>query len=188
MHKKEDLRVVKTNRAIFKAFHDLLQVKNYDKITVTEICQKAQVRKATFYQHFGDKLDLFLFIIQRFQEKYTEEYENSTKSRDFKEFYAGIFNFIVDKLEKNDQTFKSLFQSSSKYLLFDMCSQQIQHDIQVRLERDMEAMGYGRYNPELISHAYTGSLMDVVLWWAMNRNRISKEEVKKQVTKIIHKL
>ena len=34
---------------------------------MTELCEKAVIRKATFYKHFGDKTELLVYMIQEMQ-------------------------------------------------------------------------------------------------------------------------
>lgn len=48
----------KTKRAFAQAFGELAGEKAFDKITVGEICAKADRSPATFYRHFRDKYDL----------------------------------------------------------------------------------------------------------------------------------
>jgi len=47
-----DKRIVKTREAIFNAFLDLAAQKDIDKISVVELCQKADINKSTFYLHY----------------------------------------------------------------------------------------------------------------------------------------
>ena len=58
---KQDLRITKTYRALTEAFFELLSQKKFEDITVNEICNRAVVRRATFYKHFGDKFEFFVF-------------------------------------------------------------------------------------------------------------------------------
>lgn len=53
-----DARVRYTRMVIEKSFLELLQVKPVAKITVTEICSRAQINRATFYKHYLDVADL----------------------------------------------------------------------------------------------------------------------------------
>ena len=55
----EDLRVVKTIEGIKAAFEDLICEKEYERITVKELCDRARINKKTFY-HYYETLDALL--------------------------------------------------------------------------------------------------------------------------------
>ena len=55
MNIREDARVKKTKEKLFSAFRSLLAEKQFEDITIQEVCAKAEVRRATFYKHFDDK-------------------------------------------------------------------------------------------------------------------------------------
>lgn len=48
----QDLRVVKTRRIIRDTFMDLLSEKPMAKITISELCLRAQINRKTFYRHY----------------------------------------------------------------------------------------------------------------------------------------
>lgn len=54
----EDLRIVKTRLAIKNAFFEMLKEKDFEKITVSDITNKALINRGTFYSHYKDKYDL----------------------------------------------------------------------------------------------------------------------------------
>ena len=47
----EDLRVVKTIAAIKRAFDELICEQDFERITVKELCERAQINKKTFYHY-----------------------------------------------------------------------------------------------------------------------------------------
>ena len=59
----EDLRVVKTIEGIKAAFEELICEKDYERITVKELCDKARINKKTFY-HYYETLDVLLYEMQ----------------------------------------------------------------------------------------------------------------------------
>lgn len=57
--RKTDRRTVYTKRVIREAFMNALRKKNYDKITVSEICAAAEINRSTFYLHYETVLTVF---------------------------------------------------------------------------------------------------------------------------------
>lgn len=93
-----DLRVRYTRMVIENSFLELLQSKPVSKITVTEICAKAQINRATFYKHYLDvpqllenlEEDLFQCIREVFGEK----------EINIEQFLVEMMNFTLDEKEK----------------------------------------------------------------------------------------
>ena len=63
MEQKMDLRIRKTYLALHSAFTQLLEERKFEDITVNELCDRAMIRRTTFYKHFADKFDYFSLII-----------------------------------------------------------------------------------------------------------------------------
>ena len=60
--KKQDARVRYTKMVIKSSLMELMQAKPVAKITVTEICERAGINRATFYAHYNDPTDLLQSI------------------------------------------------------------------------------------------------------------------------------
>lgn len=54
-----DRRVQKTKNLIEDVLINLLETKNINTITVTEVCKLADINRGTFYLHYADVFDLF---------------------------------------------------------------------------------------------------------------------------------
>ena len=65
---KTDIRVIRTKKAIESAFIEILSEKSFSKITIEEICKKANVNRMSFYNHYEDKYDLLNVIINNVKE------------------------------------------------------------------------------------------------------------------------
>ena len=59
-----DRRIRRTQAAINTAFLNLILEKELNKITVKELCEKADINKSTFYLHYRDIYDLAEFFQQ----------------------------------------------------------------------------------------------------------------------------
>ncbi len=53
-----DIRTEKTRRSIYNAFICIRSRKPLEKLTVKELCEKAQINKSTFYVYYRDVYDL----------------------------------------------------------------------------------------------------------------------------------
>lgn len=56
--KKEDLRNHRTRKALLDAMTQLLEVRNYNQITINDLCEEALIGRSTFYSHFNNKYDI----------------------------------------------------------------------------------------------------------------------------------
>ena len=68
--KKSDARVRYTQRVIKEAFLSLLREKPVNKITVKEVCELAELNRATFYSHYSDCFALMESIEQELLEAF----------------------------------------------------------------------------------------------------------------------
>ncbi len=58
VRQKTDRRVQRTRQLLHDALISLILQKGYDRITVQDIVDRANVGRSTFYDHFQDKDDL----------------------------------------------------------------------------------------------------------------------------------
>ena len=188
MEKKQDLRIQKTHKALINALRELLCEKSFDEITVTELCDRAETRKATFYKHFGDKYELFIFMVKELQRIYDEDNEKKYKDGPVKSYYAGIFRSTLDFLEENEQMVLTILNSTARWSLLDLVSQQFEFELKIHFKEDAKRNGFNLVNPELLAAVFTGALVQSACWWMLNKNRFKKEEVIEQFSNLVMRL
>lgn len=59
-----DLRVRRTYKFLWDALMSLMTERDFESITVTEICERAMVHRTTFYKHYEDKYGLLFHGVQ----------------------------------------------------------------------------------------------------------------------------
>ena len=67
--KKIDRRTAYTRMMIKKSLYHLLEKKHLSEITVKEICEGAEINRATFYRNYLDIYDLY----EKLEEELTED-------------------------------------------------------------------------------------------------------------------
>ena len=64
----EDRRIVKTKRSLKSALISMLAKEDFEHISITELCRRAEISRITFYSHYNDKYalldDIFSDMLQ----------------------------------------------------------------------------------------------------------------------------
>lgn len=98
-HGKEDRRVKYTKMVLKESFLNLLEKKDISRITVKEICEDADINRATFYTHYTDVYDLQKKIEDEFLDN-VEVYlsQLDKKGKNVNDFILAekIFDYIKD--------------------------------------------------------------------------------------------
>ena len=94
---KQDHRVRLTKLLLREAFLDLLVEKPVAKITVKELCEQANVNRATFYAHYRDLFDLHEEIERDLAHTIMRSLSTTLPSQSLSAFSNEICRIIVDK-------------------------------------------------------------------------------------------
>lgn len=89
----EDLRVQKTVTVIRQTFTNMLLAKDYDKITVTALCQSAKINKKTFYRYYDDLNALLLEFLEEFSRGYMERIKGYRVPEDLEQINREFFTY-----------------------------------------------------------------------------------------------
>ena len=102
---KQDLRVIKSRSAIENAFINLVEIKGFPNVSITEIAEKAMVNRNTIYLNYGSKEDILESIIRTSLTKYFGDMrpgyfrEIGVNRRKIERFYQNLFNVVDDNIE-----------------------------------------------------------------------------------------
>lgn len=61
--KVRHVRTTKTRKSLIEAFVEIVNEKSFEKVTIQDLTERAQINRATFYAHFQDKYDLLDEVI-----------------------------------------------------------------------------------------------------------------------------
>ena len=143
--KKEDIRITKTKKALSEAFFKMLTTTSLEDITVNDLCDKADVRRATFYKHFRDKSDFIVYLIKEARVRFgVKEDEFSSQPHKIKEYYLKCSEAIMTYLLKYELTLKKILRSEVRPTFIEMFVRQNYEDTVKYLDKNAET-GAGRY-------------------------------------------
>ena len=186
MEKAQDLRITKTYKALFETFMDLLEEKQFEKITVHELCERAMVRRATFYKHFADKYEFFTFFIRVIKDQFEAESIPFLTDEKPQEYFIRMTRKLIDFLSEHKDMVNSIKKSDMLPMLVDMLSEQI---IIIARERFVECSkkGYALLAPpEFLASFYAGGLMQVLRRRLSAKSLTSDDEVMAEIEKMLN--
>ena len=183
--KKLDFRVQRTYRSLTNALKDALQEKNFEDITVGELCDRAMIRRATFYKHFADKYDLFSFSIRELMNQFTQENALTYNPQNPGEYYVAMIDRALRFMEQHLDAFTSVMKSSSSQVLLDIISDEIEKDTLLHLRADEENGVVLPARPEPLAAMMTVSLVYVMRWWSRQDCKMPRRDLVNIYTSVV---
>lgn len=179
MEKKLDLRILKTHKALCDTFMTLICEKKFEDITVNELCDRALVRRATFYKHFADKYDFFAFFVRKIQEDLTLKVTHSKTNCDLDPttYFLSLFVESVKYLGENRTLVKNIVTSTTFSSLLDILSDEIYRNVVIHL-KVTEEKGITMPAPiSLLSSFYTGGIIYTLRHWVTAQEQVPEEKL-----------
>jgi AcrR family transcriptional regulator len=181
VEKKMDLRIQKTYMALTGAFLELLEEKRFEDITVNELCDRAMVRRATFYKHFGDKYEFFTFFVRDTQAEFDREIKAGESAGIPIDFYVNIVRHAMQFIKQKDKLIQSVLNSGYFHVLLRILSEQVEFDILHKLKEDAGRGFKLTAEPEVMAHFFTGAILETLQWWLTHKKPIPQESIEKQI-------
>ena len=103
-----DRRTRKTRLAIINSFLDLNSEKEISKISISEITERADIGRGTFYTHFRDIYDLEEAIISDFIGNIKEIIQTSYSHHHEMDIYVQILIQVINILEEQKDFYRKL--------------------------------------------------------------------------------
>ncbi len=173
---KEDLRIVRTRVLLSKALFELLETTPFEKISVMDICEKAMVHRATFYNHFTDKEDLLEYSIDEIKESLfnaTVKKETYTTS---KEMYMSLISKVIDFVDENRKQFLLILNINSFEKITGLLLTTIKRSIRYLTSKNQYKETY-TLPTNVIIDFLSGGITNLGLNWLQASNPCSKEEL-----------
>lgn len=174
---KEDLRIKRTRKMLCMSLMDLMQTTSFDKLSVNDICEKAMIHRATFYNHFNDKNDLLNYALDDLQEElFARSIEKETFSSQ-KEMLMALVECVINFITENRQTLVLIFNNSSEKMS-SLVSTTVRRSIRYLLSRNKYKQEY-LLPINIIVDFFTGGITMIGIDWLESSNPYSKEEMMK---------
>ena len=173
----KDRRVQKTQALLRKALVSLMHEKPYDAIAVTEILERADVGRSTFYTHFRDKDELLTSGIHDMLRSVQSAAPPSLAKGPERviRFSRAIFEYHREHRRAGNARMGARGRAIIHEHLRRVLSELIADD--VRKECKVRRKPAGRIPPDLLVQYVASTFILVLNWWAESRDPLPAEEV-----------
>lgn len=164
-----DLRIKKTYRALFDAFTELLEEHRFEDLTVAMLCERAMIRRTTFYKHFRDKNDYFAFYVDELMSGLPQKRTGkggATSADDVRVLRHEVFADAMDMILAHEQLMDNILESSMSGMLTSMICDRIAHSIRERVMSTLDEDALAPVSLETTSEFVAGGIIRLfTMWW-----------------------
>ncbi len=164
-----DRRQQKTRKAIFAAFQTLLESKRYDRITVQDIIDEADVGRSTFYAHFETKEALLdAFCGEVFFHLFGE---NACRFTGDGEGLSGKLTHILWHIREKKQHLFAILRSDGREVFFAYFKEHLTPLFEAEWGDSADLPR--EYRLRML----TAGFVETLVWWAEGKYRAEPETV-----------
>ena len=175
MRDKPDRRSQRTRHLLSAALVELIREKDYSSITVSDIIDRANVGRSTFYAHYSDKDDLFVGEMDRVIEVLSHRVPGQAEIPYFPSL--GLLRHVGEEYE----LYKALLWTPG----IDLMIRHMQKSLTNRIEQGLEneESDFDIPTPILASFI-AGSFLTILKWWLENKMVYSPEQMDEMFKKL----
>lgn len=158
------MKKLKASEKIEKAFIEIIQTKEINKITVTDIVKKANINRSTFYVNYLDIFDLRDKIKTKMYQDLLELYKEEAIKQEHSYDYLKLFKHI----KENQIYYKTMFKLNFEFL-----------DYYDNFLEDKEAIKYYGSSKNIEYHIefFKAGIRAIIKKWLMNNCKENPEEM-----------
>lgn len=180
---KMDVREVRTRKMLLDAFNELNREKSIDDMTVSELCERSTVRRATFYRHFEDKYAFYEYYLSTLTERFLRETPSQTDDMDLRTYTSTMHRMLIDFLQQNGKEAKRDIGRTALAGTLDMVMREIAVGIVRHIDAEAAERGLELKAPsEFLGMLYAGGMVHTLRWWINEDAPISAEDLERYTT------
>lgn len=160
-----DRRIKYTKMVLRQAILEILQERPIERVTVKEICDRADINRSTFYVHYGSPQELLDSIQQEMYEEIKE------KKKDFTDIRAYMGD-MCDIIYEYRELMQVLLKAGKAETMFDIASIWKEGFL-----KGTDNIGLNRLETEAIHLYITGGAMAVITTWVLGLLPMTRDQV-----------
>lgn len=185
MSGKEDLRVRRTKKALFTSFVELVREKTIDEITINELCDKAGIRRATFYKHYSDKFDFITAYTCYLRDNFDQAMRKGGKPTLTTDYYVEYAKRIVGFISENEVAIENIYKSNLFPTVMYNIVEQNYKDTKERLSASVAAGMKLSASVEVTASMCAGGVGTTICHWLEGGKKMSAEDLAEQIGAVV---
>jgi AcrR family transcriptional regulator len=162
---KEDRRKGRTRQLLREALFALMVEKRYDRITIQDIIDRANVGRSTFYAHFQDKEDLVTASLEWVLEQLAENAAHVAPTRHQLIPTLELFQHV----QEQQQLFKAVAKGRGFEVFVEKGQAYWSKQIQIQLATMVPKGKKPAVSLALVSTYVANTLATLLKWWLDNK-------------------
>ena len=184
LKEKTDLRIVKTKKILFNSLLNLMKIKNFEKIKISDICEESLVNRSTFYAHYDDKYELLIDLFEERKLSLLKKFEDNENKAFSKEYLMELLSILIDHIEENKEIYSAILANNRNGILIDFLIDAIEKDVSERLKGSSEIKA-SDLPLDIIVKFYAGGLINIGIDCITRTKKYSKKELLLYIDKLI---
>lgn len=163
-----DRRVQRTQQSLQNALVALMLEKPYAKITIQEIIDRADVGRATFYNHYDDKDDLLLrgvADITHQREELAALFSDGKMQEHIQQMGTLPTGHMFEHSRRNRTLHQVMFKRSQENLILEKVTLFLRTMIEEQLAALHADERLATVPQPIMAHFLTGGLLALIRWW-----------------------
>lgn len=185
---KRDLRIEKTYLLLHNAFTELLGEKRFEEITVNALCERAMIRRTTFYKHFADKYEYFTFYMKEVCAGFQNQLPPDVMADDMNSYFLYMCRELLRFIGRHEQLVRNVIDSNLFPVLLDSLSENIMYDVLDVLRRMDAARAMSASQKEGVAAFYSGGLLNTLRLWLKRGTPIDEDQFLSVISDFLWKL
>ena len=187
MDKKEDKRITRTKHELLEAFFKMAEEMSFEDITVNELCQRAGIKRATFYKHFNDKYNFITYVTKSLRAEFDAQMLESGMPDDSVEYFFEYARAVILFLEEKEIAIKRMLESDMASTLINIIVEQNYIDTEKRLDKSAHGALSLPAQADTVAVMITGGITHIILRWLSEGKKKSSEELTGEIKLILNR-
>jgi AcrR family transcriptional regulator len=172
-----DRRVRRTRELLRRALFSLIQEQGYDRITVQDLLDRADIGRSTFYAHYRDKDDLLQSAFEDIRSALAAEREAAEQAPGATSQFLQPLLVVFRHVEGHRHVWQPLTRKGGAEVVTRIMRDNVTELVRAHLRSQFPGLGRNQPQLEAAVQFVAGACLGLLIWWLDNDVPYSAEKL-----------